>query len=235
MEQTTPLCLRCVRGRLALELRLLPAGRDWQVLLTGGNAHIGAVVLAEPVGSAGETGNATTPRAAAAVHTTPARMAAPCDKIVKNSGAAHAGDAGNTAGTTGTPGTMSEHSAAPGPADRAKADAATSKAASPPLTAPPSAVSPLPGRDPALAPASAVVADGVRLRLLRRTGHYDHEAALPLARACCRALGTTVCVSAGIHYDSISRAEIALLLAMARLLGARALRRLRAFQEEPSC
>lgn len=203
MEQTTPLCLRCVRGRLALELRLLPAGRDWQVLLTGGDAHIGAVVLAEPVDRGDEAENATTLRAEAG-----------------GPNRAGATDGDRDAGK---------------PAGMASADAATSKAASPPLPALPSAVSPLPGRDPALAPASAVVADGVRLRLLRRTGHYDHEAALPLARACCRALGTTICVSAGIHYDSISRAEIALLLAMARLLGARALRRLRAFQEEPSC
>ena len=48
MERPQPFLLRCTHGRLALELRLLPAGRDWQVLLTGGDAHIGAVILAEP-------------------------------------------------------------------------------------------------------------------------------------------------------------------------------------------
>ena len=48
MERHQPFLLRCTHGRLALELRLLPAGQDWQLLLTGGDAHIGAVILAEP-------------------------------------------------------------------------------------------------------------------------------------------------------------------------------------------
>ena len=48
MERSQPFLLRCTHGRLALELRLLPAGQDWQLLLTGGDAHIGAVILAEP-------------------------------------------------------------------------------------------------------------------------------------------------------------------------------------------
>ena len=48
MEIAQPFLLRCTHGRLALELRLLPAGQDWQLLLTGGDALFGAVILAEP-------------------------------------------------------------------------------------------------------------------------------------------------------------------------------------------
>lgn len=131
MDKNQSFRLRCARGRLFLELRLLPAGEDWQLLLTGGDAHIGAVVLAEPVREG----------------------TAPC---------------------------------------------------------PPA---------------------GVRLHVLRRTGHHDDEAALPLARDYCRALGAVVCVSAGIHFDDISREEIDTLLDMARTLGARGLRRLQRQEE----
>ena len=46
-----------------------------------------------------------------------------------------------------------------------------------------------------------------------------------------RALKATVCVSAGIHYDHISREEIDTVLALARMLGACGLRRLRRLQE----
>lgn len=133
MDKNPSFRLRCVRGRLFLELRLLPAGDDWQLLLTGGAAHIGAVVLAEPA----REGSGTAPR-------------------------------------------------------------------------PPA---------------------GVLLHVLRRTGHRDDEAALPLARDYCRALGATVCVSAGIHFDDISREEIDTILDMARTLGARGLRRLRRQEE----
>ena len=73
--------------------------------------------------------------------------------------------------------------------------------------------------------------DGVRLHVLRRAGHHDDEAALPLARDYCRALGAAVCVSAGIHYDHISREEIDTVLALARMLGACGLRRLWRLQE----
>ena len=69
------------------------------------------------------------------------------------------------------------------------------------------------------------------LHVLRRTGHHDDKAALPLARDYCRALKSTVCVSAGIHYDHISREEIDSVLALARMLGACGLRRLRRLQE----
>ena len=151
MEKAQPFLLRCTHGRLALELRLLPAGQDWQLLLTGGDAHIGAVVLAEPA-------DATPPGAPEAA---PAQAA------------------GQTAATPATAGTK----------------------------------------------------DGVRLHVLRRTGHHDDKAALPLARDYCRALKSTVCVSAGIHYDHISREEIDSVLALARMLGACGLRRLRRLQE----
>ena len=140
MERSQPFLLRCTHGRLALELRLLPAGQDWQLLLTGGDAHIGAVILA------------------------------------------------HTAGGRSRPGVMSDT-------------------------------------------ASSGTEDGVRLHVLRRTGHHDDKAALPLARDYCRALKATVCVSAGIHYDHISREEIDTVLALARMLGACGLRRLRRLQE----
>ena len=71
----------------------------------------------------------------------------------------------------------------------------------------------------------------MRLHVLRRAGHHDDEAALPLARDYCRALGAAVCVSAGIHYDHISREEIDTVLALARMLGACGLRRLWRLQE----
>lgn len=147
MEKQTPFLLRCTHGRLALELRLLPAGQDWHVLLTGGDAHIGAVILAEPA-----DGPEAVPYQAAGERTTPA-------------------------------------------------------------------------------PCTFETEDGVRLHVLRRAGHHDDKAALPLARDYCRALKATVCVSAGIHYDHISREEIDTVLALARMLGACGLRRLRRLQE----
>lgn len=152
MERSQPFLLRCTHGRLALELRLLPAGQDWQLLLTGGDAHIGAVILAEPA-------NAMPPDV-------PEAMSA------------------RTAGGRTTP-----------------------------------------------APCTFETEDGVRLHVLRRAGHHDDKAALPLARDYCRALKATVCVSAGIHYDHISREEIDTVLALARMLGACGLRRLRRLQE----
>lgn len=156
MEKPQPFLLRCTHGRLALELRLLPAGQDWQLLLTGGDAHIGAVILAEPA-----------------------------EAIFPDvSEAPPALTAGNEARPGVTPDT-----------------------------------------------ASSGTKDGVRLHVLRRTGHHDDKAALPLARDYCRALKSTVCVSAGIHYDHISREEINSVLALARMLGACGLRRLRRLQE----
>lgn len=147
MERSQPFLLRCTHGRLALELRLLPAGQDWQLLLTGGDAHIGAVILAEPA-----DGPEAVPYQAAGGRTTPA-------------------------------------------------------------------------------PCTFETEDGVRLHVLRRAGHHDDKAALPLARDYCRALKATVCVSAGIHYDHISREEIDTVLALARMLGVCGLRRLRRLQE----
>ena len=153
MERHQPFLLRCTHGRLALELRLLPAGQDWQLLLTGGDAHIGAVILAEP-------GDGTPPDVPKAAF----------------------------AGSTARP-------------------------------------------DATSAGIFSGTEDGVRLHVLRRAGHHDDEAALPLARDYCRALGAAVCVSAGIHYDHISREEIDTVLALARMLGACGLRRLWRLQE----
>ncbi|WP_022657185.1 hypothetical protein [uncultured Desulfovibrio sp.] len=42
---------RLCRGRLELELRVLRLGRDLQVVLNGGEAHLGAVALAAPGGA----------------------------------------------------------------------------------------------------------------------------------------------------------------------------------------
>ena len=148
MERSQPFLLRCTHGRLALELRLLPAGQDWHLLLTGGEA---------------EPANAMPPDV-------PEAMSA------------------RTAGGRSRPGVMSDT-------------------------------------------ASSGTEDGVRLHVLRRTGHHDDKAALPLARDYCRALKATVCVSAGIHYDHISREEIDTVLALARMLGVCGLRRLRRLQE----
>ena len=113
MERSQPFLLRCTHGRLALELRLLPAGQDWQLLLTGGDAHIGAVILAEP--------------ANALPSEVPEAMSV------------------RTAGRRSRPGVMSDT-------------------------------------------ASSGTEDGVRLHVLRRTGHHDDKAALPLARDYCRCL-----------------------------------------------
>ncbi|MDR2055068.1 MAG: hypothetical protein LBQ10_04275 [Desulfovibrio sp.] len=87
-------------GRIALEIRVIRAGRDAQCLLGGGNAHIGAVALACP-GAAG-------------------------------------------------------------------------------------------GQD----------------RILRLPGHREDEIALRMARTLAQALGCAICVSAGIHFDNITREEI---------------------------
>ena len=130
MERHQPFLLRCTHGRLALELRLLPAGQDWQLLLTGGDAHIGAVILAEP-------GDGTPPDAPKAA----------------------------SAGSTARP-------------------------------------------DATSAGIFSGTEDGVRLHVLRRAGHHDDEAALPLARE-----------------------EIDTVLALARMLGACGLRRLWRLQE----
>ena len=39
--------VRAGQGRTAIELRLLPQGRDWLLLVTGGEAHVGAVAAAD--------------------------------------------------------------------------------------------------------------------------------------------------------------------------------------------
>lgn len=46
-------------GRLALTLRLCRMGRDWQAVLTGGDAHLGGVALAVP--EVGPRGHVETP------------------------------------------------------------------------------------------------------------------------------------------------------------------------------
>lgn len=43
-------------GRLALTLRLCRMGKDWQAVLTGGEAHLGGTALAAPTGSAHAAG-----------------------------------------------------------------------------------------------------------------------------------------------------------------------------------
>jgi hypothetical protein len=46
-------------------------------------------------------------------------------------------------------------------------------------------------------------------RLLGLPGHREDEIALRMARTLARTLGCAVCVSAGIHFDAITREEIA--------------------------
>jgi hypothetical protein len=50
---------------------------------------------------------------------------------------------------------------------------------------------------------------GWRSRLLRLPGHREDEIALRMARTLAQSLGRAVCVGAGIHFDDITREEIA--------------------------
>ncbi len=52
ITQGAAMLFRLCRGRLELELRVLRLGRDLQVVLKGGAAHLGAVALAVPDGAA---------------------------------------------------------------------------------------------------------------------------------------------------------------------------------------
>ncbi|WP_165065049.1 hypothetical protein [Desulfovibrio sp. ZJ200] len=62
---------------------------------------------------------------------------------------------------------------------------------------------------PEAAPSSPAGAAGVTVRVLSRdTRHKDHELAAFLARALAAQLACAVCVSAGVHYDRISKEEI---------------------------
>lgn len=48
----------------------------------------------------------------------------------------------------------------------------------------------------------------IEVRLLALPGHKEDALALRMAQGMAEALHCTVCVSAGIHYDNITRAEI---------------------------
>jgi hypothetical protein len=50
---------------------------------------------------------------------------------------------------------------------------------------------------------------GEQSRLLGLPGHREDETALRMARTLARTLGCVVCVSAGMHFDDITREEIA--------------------------
>ena len=54
----------------------------------------------------------------------------------------------------------------------------------------------------------AVQPHGVETHLLALPGHKEDALALRMAQSMAEALHCTVCVSAGIHYDNITRAEI---------------------------
>ena len=54
----------------------------------------------------------------------------------------------------------------------------------------------------------AVQPHGVETHLLALPGHKEDALALRMAQSMAKALHCAVCVSAGIHYDNITRAEI---------------------------
>lgn len=55
---------------------------------------------------------------------------------------------------------------------------------------------------------TVLAAPGIPAQTLSLPGHRDAEPARQLAQGLADALGCTVCVTAGIHYDGITRAEI---------------------------
>ena len=57
-------------------------------------------------------------------------------------------------------------------------------------------------------PALAAQRSQVEARLLALPGHKEDALALRMAQAMAQALHCAVCVSAGIHYDNITRVEI---------------------------
>ncbi|MDR1777883.1 MAG: hypothetical protein LBR31_08680 [Desulfovibrio sp.] len=66
-------------------------------------------------------------------------------------------------------------------------------------------------------------ADGTQSRLACRPGHREDEIALHMAQRLALGLGCAVCVSAGIHFDGITREEIRLVEEMAETLGGQCL------------
>ena len=63
--------------------------------------------------------------------------------------------------------------------------------------------------------AAALCADG-EIRRLDRNGHREGELAAELAERAASKLGCCVCAVCGIHFDGISRAEIASVVAAGR-------------------
>ena len=63
--------------------------------------------------------------------------------------------------------------------------------------------------------AAALCADG-EIRRLDRNGHREGELAAELAERAASKLGCCVCAVCGIHFDGISRAEIASVVAAVR-------------------
>lgn len=59
---------------------------------------------------------------------------------------------------------------------------------------------------------------GVALRTWHGPGHRDDVIGDAFAQALARRTGGTVCVSCGIHYDNLSRAQIETVVEQARLL-----------------
>lgn len=75
--------------------------------------------------------------------------------------------------------------------------------------------------------AVALAAPGRDAALLCLPGHREDELALEAAATLAAGLGCAVCVSAGIHYDRITRDEIDAVAVLARRLTGRALAALR--------
>ena len=78
----------------------------------------------------------------------------------------------------------------------------------------------------------AVQPHGVETRLLALPGHKEDALALRMAQSMAEALHCTVCVSAGIHYDNITRAEIQQVEQMAQDLTQRCIS---ALKKDSSC
>ena len=78
----------------------------------------------------------------------------------------------------------------------------------------------------------AVQPQGVEARLLALPGHKEDALALRMAQSMAEALHCAVCVSAGIHYDNITRAEIQQVEQMAQDLTQRCIA---ALKKDSSC
>ncbi|MDD4700988.1 MAG: hypothetical protein PHI96_02085, partial [Desulfovibrio sp.] len=71
--------------------------------------------------------------------------------------------------------------------------------------------------------------------LLTLPGHCEDQLALQMARRLANALNCTVCVSAGIHFDCITKEEIERVLDLAHTLTERCVARLKLTAKDGKC